>query len=52
MTNLKEEEQVPPANCWLVQYIESNFQKIGLEPKGTNGFIQEFEVDEGKKFGR
>lgn len=33
-----------------MQYIESNFQKIGLEPKGTNGYIQEFEVDEGKQF--
>ena len=33
MTNLKEEEQVPLANL-AMQYIESNFQKIGLETKG------------------
>jgi len=33
-----------------MQYIVSQFQKDGLQPKGTNGYVQEFEIDEGKKF--
>ena len=33
-----------------MQYIAAQFQKNGLQPKGTNGYIQEFEIDEGKKF--
>ncbi|MGI8950945.1 MAG: M28 family peptidase [Chitinophagaceae bacterium] len=33
-----------------MQYISTQFQKDGLEPKGTNGFIQEFTIDEGKQF--
>jgi hypothetical protein len=31
------------------QYISSWFEKCGLEQKGTNGFLQPFEVNEGKK---
>ncbi len=31
------------------QYIISQFEKCGLEPKGTNGFLQAFEVNEGKQ---
>lgn len=33
-----------------MQYIVSQFQKYGLQPAGSNGYIQEFEIDEGKKF--
>src|SRR5690242_10764415 len=33
-----------------MEYIAAQFQKDGLQPKGTNGYIQEFEIDEGKKF--
>lgn len=32
-----------------MQYIGSYFSKAGLEPKGTNGFIQEFTINEGKQ---
>src|SRR5437763_17065933 len=32
-----------------MQYIAAQFQKDGLQPKGTNGYIQEFEINEGKK---
>jgi hypothetical protein len=32
-------------------YIEEEFRKIGLEPKGTSGFYQEFDFLSGKAFG-
>jgi hypothetical protein len=32
-----------------MQYIVEQYQQIGLEPKGTNGYVQEFDIDEGKK---
>ena len=32
------------------QYISNAFEKYNLEPKGDNGFIQEFEINEGKQF--
>src|SRR5215213_1019557 len=31
------------------QYISEEFNKIGLQPKGTKGYFQEFIVNEGKK---
>lgn len=31
------------------QYISSQFEKYGLEAKGTNGYLQPFEVNEGKQ---
>jgi aminopeptidase YwaD len=31
------------------QYISNWFEKCGLQPKGTNGFLQPFEVNEGKQ---
>ena len=31
------------------QYITAWFEKCGLQPKGTNGFLQPFEVNEGKQ---
>lgn len=32
-----------------MEYISNEYKSIGLEPKGTNGFVQEFTIDEGKK---
>lgn len=31
------------------EYISSEFNKIGLQPKGSNGFLQPFDVKEGKQ---
>ncbi len=31
------------------KYISEHFQKNGLEPKGENGFLQAFEINEGKQ---
>jgi aminopeptidase YwaD len=31
------------------QYISNWFEKWGLQPRGTNGFLQAFEVNEGKQ---
>jgi len=33
-----------------MQYISSQFQKYNLTPKGDDGFIQQFEISEGKAF--
>lgn len=33
-----------------MKYIAEQFAKNGLQPKGTNGFIQEFDIREGKQF--
>lgn len=33
-----------------MQYIADQFNKNGLEPRGSGGFIQEFEINEGKQF--
>jgi len=32
-----------------MHYLEEQYQQIGLEPKGTDGFVQEFTIDEGKQ---
>lgn len=32
-----------------MQYIIHQYTQMGLEPKGTNGYIQEFEINEGKQ---
>jgi len=32
-----------------MQYIIEQYKEIGLEPKGTNGYIQEFEINEGRQ---
>jgi aminopeptidase YwaD len=31
------------------EYISDQFKKAGILPKGTNGYLQNFEVDEGKQ---
>lgn len=33
-----------------MEYISSQYKQIGLEPKGNKGYIQEFDIDEGKQF--
>jgi aminopeptidase YwaD len=32
-----------------MQYIVNQYQQMGLAPAGTNGYIQEFTIDEGKQ---
>ena len=32
-----------------MQYIIEQYRQMGLEPKGTNGYIQEFEINEGRQ---
>jgi aminopeptidase YwaD len=32
-----------------MQYIISQYEKIGLAPKGTAGYVQEFEINEGRQ---
>ncbi len=39
-----------PGELLAMQYISEQFKKDGLQPKGTNGYIQEFDIDEGKQF--
>ncbi len=34
------------------KYIIEQFKKLGLEPKGTNGYIQEFPFTEGVEYGK
>lgn len=31
-----------------MEYIADQYKQMGLEPKGTDGYIQSFEIDEGK----
>jgi hypothetical protein len=37
------------ANDAVVRYISTQFKTIGLQPKGTEGYIQAFKIDDGKK---
>src|SRR2546430_1344134 len=39
-----------PGELLAMQYISEQFKKDGLAPRGTNGYIQEFDIDEGKQF--
>lgn len=32
-----------------MQYLVQQYQQMGIEPKGTNGYVQEFEIKEGKQ---
>jgi aminopeptidase YwaD len=40
-----------PGEALAMQYISNMFEKYKLMPKGDDGFIQEFEISEGKGFG-
>lgn len=37
-----------PGEKLAAAYISAAFQKSGLEPKGTSGYFQDFEINEGK----
>src|SRR5438552_17840731 len=39
-----------PGEALAMQYISNMFEKYKLSPKGENGFIQEFEISEGRGF--
>src|ERR1700761_9533507 len=39
-----------PGEALAMQYISNMFEKYKLTPKGDDGFIQEFEISEGKAF--
>src|ERR1700759_4991035 len=39
-----------PGETLAMQYISNMFEKYNLTPKGDNGFVQEFEISEGKGF--
>ncbi|MDE3144962.1 MAG: M20/M25/M40 family metallo-hydrolase [Bacteroidota bacterium] len=32
-----------------MQYICNQYEAMGIEPRGTNGYVQEFDIDEGKQ---
>jgi aminopeptidase YwaD len=38
-----------PGEELAMQYIIEQYRQMGLEPKGTNGYIQEFEINEGRQ---
>lgn len=38
-----------PGEQLAMQYIAAQFQKYGLQPEGSNGYVQEFDIEEGKK---
>ena len=38
-----------PGEQKAITYISNEFKTVGLLPKGTNGFYQPFEIDEGKQ---
>lgn len=40
-----------PGEKLAMEYISNAFQQIGLQPKGTEGFYQPFEVYDGKEIG-
>ena len=37
-----------PGEHKAIAYISNEFKNLGLLPKGTNGYSQPFEIDEGK----
>ena len=38
-----------PGEQKAIAYISNEFKNIGLQPKGTSGYYQPFEIDEGKQ---
>ena len=38
-----------PGEQKAIAYISNEFKNIGLLPKGSNGYVQPFEIDEGKQ---
>jgi hypothetical protein len=33
----------------VLEYISNQFRTIGIQPKGTNGYIQQYKIDDGKQ---
>lgn len=62
LANIKAHEQVlasdslegrrtgTPGEIKAVQYVAEQFKKDGLTPAGTDGYIQAFDIEEGKQF--
>ena len=38
-----------PGEILAMQYIVDQYRQIGLEPKGSDGYMQEFEINEGRQ---
>ena len=38
-----------PGEQKAIAYISNEFKTVGLQPKGTSGYYQPFEIDEGKQ---
>ncbi|MCW3107743.1 MAG: aminopeptidase [Segetibacter sp.] len=43
------QSNVSTAEANAIEYISNQFKTLGLQPKGTDGFVQPFTVDDGKK---
>jgi len=39
-----------PGEQKAIHYIVDQYQGLSIQPMGTNGFIQDFKIDEGKRF--
>jgi hypothetical protein len=39
-----------PGEQKAIHYIVEQYQGLAIQPMGTNGFIQDFKIDEGKRF--
>ena len=39
-----------PGEQKAIHYIVEQYQGLSIQPMGTNGFIQDFKIDEGKRF--
>ena len=39
-----------PGEQKAINYIVEQYQGLAIQPMGTNGFIQDFKIDEGKRF--
>jgi aminopeptidase YwaD len=49
VANLKNHVTTLSGNGDALNYISTQFKNIGLQPKGTNGYIQQFEVEDGRQ---
>ncbi len=47
--NLRESTAATKDGELALQYISNQFKTIGLQPKGNNGYIQQFKIDAGRQ---
>jgi len=47
--NLEGRRAGTPGELLALAYISKQYQEMGLEPKGIDGYVQEFDIDEGKQ---